>query len=415
MADAIAVKKKRLALLFVAMVAFGVATFALRGPYISNALEKVILPELEMASGRQVTAKRIYINLFPLFAAARDVKVFDDGKLILSVPMAKAYVNLSGLVSRKIIIRRLLIKDPEIVASRRQAEVIIRNISAYLAMERKTAVKVKIKTVDVRHGNLAISDESNELASRVRGLNGEVVIGNAPRINVSAEKVIIKKGDWPEISADVSTSLVLKGGTCQIRKFVVHSFGSKVSGSGEYDGEKGMVKTRIELFLSTVKSIFNLGRDGTGKVSARGTVTYSNRKIGLDLKISGQFYLQTLMELLKVKDRIQGYADVKGEVKGPLDNLSARGTLKVIRGDFYELAVDSLKCNVDYSGGQMRFAKGVATLYNGRELLQRGRRLRRCRQHPGVQTYRLGSRSGTREGEGQSGDRRRIVQSPWTL
>jgi autotransporter translocation and assembly factor TamB len=366
MADAIAVKKKRLALLFVAMVAFGVATFALRGPYISNALEKVILPELEMASGRQVTAKRIYINLFPLFAAARDVKVFDDGKLILSVPMAKAYVNLSGLVSRKIIIRRLLIKDPEIVASRRQAEVIIRNISAYLAMERKTAVKVKIKTVDVRHGNLAISDESNELASRVRGLNGEVVIGNAPRINVSAEKVIIKKGDWPEISADVSTSLVLKGGTCQIRKFVVHSFGSKASGSGEYDGEKGMVKTRIELFLSTVKSIFNLGRDGTGKVSARGTVTYSNRKIGLDLKISGQFYLQTLMELLKVKDRIQGYADVKGEVKGPLDNLSARGTLKVIRGDFYELAVDSLKCNVDYSGGQMRFAKGVATLYNGR-------------------------------------------------
>jgi autotransporter translocation and assembly factor TamB len=367
MADAIAVKKKRLALFFVAMVVFGIAAVVLRGPYISNTLKKVILPELEMACGRQVTVRRIYLNLFPLFAEARDVKVFDDsGNLILSVPMAKAYVNLSGLVSQEIIIRRLVIKDPELVISRKQAEVIIRNISAYLARERKTAVKVKIRTVEVRHGNLAVSDESQRLASRMQGLNGEIIIGNVQKINASSEKVIIKKGDWPEITADVSTSVVVKGEMLQIRRLVVRSFGSTVSGSGEYAGKKGTLKTRIELFLSTVKRIFNLERDGTGKVSATGTVTYLDRKIGLDLKVSGNFYLQTLMELLKVKDKIEGYADVKGEVKGPLDDLRGQGTLKVRNGDFYDVAVDSLKCNVAYTGGQMRFTAGVGRLYNGR-------------------------------------------------
>jgi hypothetical protein len=367
MADATAVKKKRLALLFAAIVVFGITTFALRGPYISNALKKVILPELEMASGRQLTVKRIYLNLFPLFAEARDVKVFDDsGNLILSVPMAKAYINLSGLLSREIIIRRLAIKDPEIVTSGTQAAVIIRNISAYLARERKTAVKVKIRAVEIRHGNVAFSDESQKLASRVQGLNGEIIIGDAQRINASAEKVIIKKGEWPEITSDVSISLAVRGGTFRIRRLVVRSFGSRMSGSGDYDGKKGTLKTRIELFLSTVKRIFRLERDGTGKMSATGTVTYLDRKIGLDLKVSGNFYLQTLMELLKVKDRIEGYADVKGEVKGPLDDLRGQGTLKVRNGDFYDVAVDSLKCNVAYAGGQMRFVDGVGRLYNGR-------------------------------------------------
>jgi autotransporter translocation and assembly factor TamB len=367
MADAITVKKKRLALLFIAAVVIGIVAFALRGPYISNALKRVILPELEMASGRQVTAKRIYLNLFPLFAEARDVKVFDEkGNRILSVPVAKAYVNLSGLVSGRIVIRRLVIKDPEIVAARKEAQEIIQNISAYLARERKTAVKVKIRAVQITHGNIAISDESQMLASTIQGVSGEIIIGNAQRITASAEKVIIKKAGWPEVTSDVSTSVVVKDGTVQIRRLVARSFGSRVSGSGEYDGKKGTFETRIELFLSTVKRVFNLERAGTGKVSATGTVSYLNRKIGLDLKISGNFYLQTLMELLKVKDRIEGYADVKGEVKGPLDNLIGKGTLKVRNGDFYDVAVDSLKCNVEYAGGQMRFTAGIGRLYNGR-------------------------------------------------
>jgi autotransporter translocation and assembly factor TamB len=367
MADAITVKKKIFALFFVAAVVTGITAFALRGPYLSNALKKVILPELEMASGRQVTAKRIYLNLFPLFAEARDVRMFDErGNHILSVPVAKAYVNLSGLVSGRIVIRRIVIKDPDIVTARKQAEEIIRNISAYLARERKTAVKVKIRAVQIRHGNIAISDESQRLASTIQGLNGEIIIGNAQRINASAEKVVIKKAGWPEVASDVSASVVVKDGTVRIRRLVARSFGSRVSGSGEYVGRKGTFETRIELFVSTMKRIFSLERDGTGKVSAAGTVSYLNGKIGLDLKISGNFYLQTLMELLRVKDRIEGYAEVKGEVKGPLDNLKGQGTLKVHDGNFYDVAVDSLNCNVDYAGGQMRFTDGVGRLYNGR-------------------------------------------------
>ncbi len=360
-------KKKRLALFFAFAIVLVTAAFALRGQYVSDSLRKVILPELEMASGRKVTARRIYVNLFPLFAAARDVRVFDDnGNRVLSLPRAKAYVDLSGFFSGRIIIRRLVVNDPEVVADRKQVEEIIGNIRAYLARERKTALKVKIRAVALRQGHVVFTDESRKLSSGIEGLSGEILIGAAPRINVSAEKISIKKGDWPEVSADVSASLLVKDGRVEITRFVAGSFGSRMTGSGEYDGKKGSVKTSVKLLFSTLKRTFNLERDGSGKINATGTVSYANRKVGLDLDVNGSFYIQTLMELLGVKDRIEGFVDVKGEVEGPLDDLRGKGTLKVKKGDFYNVDVDSLKCRVTYAGGQMRFTEGVGRLYNGR-------------------------------------------------
>ncbi len=359
-------KKKRLALLLVIAAIFAVAAFILRGPYVSEALKRVVLPELEMASGRRVTCRRMYVNLFPLFAGARDITVFDsNGSRILHVPGAKAYIDPSGLLSQRILIRRLIITDPEVAADRKQAEDIIDKVRTYIARERKTAVKVKIRGVAIRQGNVALSDESQKLSSAVRGLNGDIIIGDAQRINASAEKVMIRKEGWPDIAADVSTSIIVKEGAVRIRRLVVGSLGSKMSGSGEYEDGKGTFKTSIELLFSSVKRMFGLERDGTGKVSATGKVSYLKGKIGLDLKLGGNFYIQTLMELLKVKDRIEGYADVNGQLDGPLDNLRGKGTLRVKNGNFYDVAVNSLRCNVTYAGGEMKFTDGVGRLYNG--------------------------------------------------
>ncbi len=366
MADSAALRSRRLAALLVAMLVAGIAAFILRGPSVSNALKKAILPELEMMSGRRVTAERIYINLFPLFAEARQVRVWDErGAVMVSVPRAKAYVDFSGLAARNIIIRRLVIKEPEITSDRKQAEEIIGNVEAYLAKERRPSVKVKIRAVEVQQGNLALSDASQNAASRIKGLNGEIIIGKTQRINASAENVEIKKGDWPDISGNAEVNLLLKDGAVEIKRFVAGSFGSKITGAGAYQGGKLTIRTGIDFLFSTVKRIFSLQRDGTGQVNAKGTVAYLNGKTALDLKLGGDFYLQTLLELLKVRDRIEGFVDVKGEVKGPLDNLKAKGDVTVKNGNFYDVAVDSLKCKVFYADGQMKFLDGTGRLYNG--------------------------------------------------
>jgi hypothetical protein len=91
---------RRLTYLLSAIFFAGVVFFVLRGPYISNALKRIIQPELEALTGRKVITQKIFINLFPLFAEAKDIKVFDDkGERILTVKRAKAYIDLSGPIS----------------------------------------------------------------------------------------------------------------------------------------------------------------------------------------------------------------------------------------------------------------------------------------------------------------------------
>ncbi len=88
--------KRVLSLLFLTIV-IGLVIFISRGPYVSNALKRLILPELEAALQQKVIAKKIYINIFPLFIEAKDLKVFDeDGKRILLANRVKGYIEPLG-------------------------------------------------------------------------------------------------------------------------------------------------------------------------------------------------------------------------------------------------------------------------------------------------------------------------------
>ena len=55
---------KRIAYLSTGVLLIGMIIFISRGPHISNALKKIILPELENMTGRKVIAQSMYLNLF---------------------------------------------------------------------------------------------------------------------------------------------------------------------------------------------------------------------------------------------------------------------------------------------------------------------------------------------------------------
>ncbi len=357
--------KKTVCVISVVILA-GISLFVLRGPNTSNALKKIILPELEMATGRKVIAQKMHINLFPLFVEAKEMKVFDEkGERIFLIQRVKAYIGLSGLLKRQVVIQRLVIKEPEITADRRQTTEIIDNIKTYLAKTRDTVFKVKIKALEIQKGRALFSDLENKVVSQITGLNAEILLGGTQRITASAEKIGLKKGEWPEIWGEASISLSVKDEMIKIKKLVIGSLGSKITGTGEYQEDRVNIRTNIEVLLSAVKKIFNLERSGEGKITARGIVQYIHKKFVVDLKLDGDFYIQTLMELLKVKERIEGFIDVKGEVKGPLDDIRGSGTATLKKGNLFDVDIDSLRCNVSYAQGVMRFTEGEGRLLNG--------------------------------------------------
>ncbi|MBM4140220.1 MAG: hypothetical protein FJ242_01805 [Nitrospira sp.] len=359
-------------ILFLLVIAFiiGLVIFVSRGPHISNTLKKLILPELEVALGQKVIAQKIYINIFPLFIEVKGLRVFDeDGTKILLANRVKGYLSLSGLLNRHISIRRLVIKEPDISTDSKQLNEVIKNIKAYLEKDVRPAIKVKIKTVEVVDGAVSLIDEDSKSRLDVKGLKSEVILGENPKLKADMKSFTIKKEGWPELIGDLSASTVLRKNVVEIESLEIGSHGSQFKGEGFYHDGKGTLKTEIALVVDSVKQVFKLKQKGEGRISAKGEIRTESfqrwENIFIDLKLKGDFYIETLMELLKVKEKVEGLVDFHGKIHGQLPHISGNAKAKLQKGNLFGVDIDSLMCDVTYRDGVMRFKNGLSELYNG--------------------------------------------------
>ncbi len=353
------------------LIAFALAVIVLavvlRGPHISNALKKVILPELENATGKRVIAQKIYINIFPLFMEAKELKVFDeDGNRVLRAKRVKAYLDISGLFSRSLIIRRLVIREPVIAADQEQAESLVRHVQDYLAKTRKDSLKVKVIALEVQQGTANLSSPKLKTELGVTGLSGEVILNETQRVRVDANSVAVRREGLPELTGAISALMLIKGEAVSVRKLSVTTHGSQVTAEGDAAPGQASLKTTATVLVSSLKELFGLEKSGEGKISMSGMVQYAKENTTLDLSLAGNFYLETLMELLKVHEKLEGLIEFKGQVKGPLSDLTAKGTATMTNGNLYHVAIDRLACRVDYAKGTMSFLDGNGLLYRGR-------------------------------------------------
>ncbi|MEW6675651.1 MAG: translocation/assembly module TamB domain-containing protein [Nitrospirota bacterium] len=366
--------RRVLYLLFFTIV-IGLIIFVSRGPHISNALKRLILPELEAAFGQRVIAQKIYINIFPLFIEAKGLKVFDeDGNRILFANRLKGYMELSGVLSRHLSIRRLVVKEPEITTDREQLDAVIKNVKAYLEKDRKPALKVRIKVIEVIDGVASFRDDDLKGMIGLKRLGGEVIVGENPRLKATVKEFDLKREGWPELRGDLSTAMIFRKDGVEIKSLEVGAYGSKFKTEGFYSEGEGTLSTEIALLVDSVKRIFSLKQRGEGRISAKGEIKAQSSKlkaqswkdIFIDLKLKGDFYFQTLMELLNVKERVEGFIDFQGEMKGQLSNISGKAKARLQKGNLFDVDIDSLRCEVTYHDGVMVFKNGAAELYSGK-------------------------------------------------
>jgi translocation and assembly module TamB len=354
---------------FVAAVFIVVIVLAvfLRGPYVSNSLKQLILPELEMATGKRVIAQKIYVNIFPLFVEAKGLKVIDDdGARVLFAKRVKAYLDIWGLIGKRLTIRRLMVRDPEVITNEDQTIEIVKHVEDYLSKKRDTMFRITVAVVEVQRGTVSIASSSLKGSAEISGIGGEIITGDAPRIKISAERIKPVRESWPRVAASASASIVVRGGKVTVQNLTLVSDGSRITGTGVYEKDRVDMKTQGEILVQTVKRIFGLQRSGDGRIRAEGDVTYADKKITVDLDVAGSLYLQTLMELLSVKEKVEGLIDFTGKIKGPLQDLTAQGAANLRKGNLFTVDVDSLDCRVSYARGVMTFSDGEGRLYRGR-------------------------------------------------
>lgn len=368
--------RKKASIIFAVTFVFAALLYASRGPDISNTLKKLILPELELATGKKFVANKIYINILPLFVEMRGVRALDDnGDSILELERVKGYVGLSGLFSREIFLTRLMIKNPGISTNKEQLSEILDNVKLYLAKETKKPFKVIVKSIEMTDAKVRLQDADSQV--KLDGLRAGVILSGTPDVHISAQKFSIRGKGIADLQGMFETVFTINDGTVKIKKLNITSHHSDLATKGSIDisGSKGIFDTRLTLLVSTVKKIFGLKSSGEGKLFAEGIVKLDKLKPGLkttfvDVKVSGDLRLEALMELLKVKEQLKGSLDVQGEIKGYLNNLNGSGVADLKKGNLFGVDVDALNCKVSYKDGLLKFDNGVAHLYGGAALVE---------------------------------------------
>jgi hypothetical protein len=368
------------------VVVLGMTVLFLRGQYISDTLKGIVIPELESATGQKVTAGKLYINILPLFIEAKDLTVSDSaGNKIVNAGKVRGYVTFAGIFNKQITLQRLVIERPDIRTQSEQLSGIIEHVKKYLEQERKDVLKVKIRVVEVVKGAVALSDPALKGDAGVKDLSGEFITGENPRLFATVRELDIDKEGWPKIVCDLNTAVTFQKDRIEIKKLEVGAYGSKFMGKGIYAGGHGNLATEISLIMDSLKRLFHLGQRGDGRVSVKGEIQLGQdtsrlpalttrhdefhfkglEDISLNLKLGGGFYLQTLMELLKVKEDLQGLVDFQGEITGKLNNISGKAKATLRNGRLYGVDLNTLKCDILYKDGVMDFQNGSADLYHG--------------------------------------------------
>lgn len=350
----------------------------LRGPYISNALKRFILPELSAATGRDITARRIYINIFPLFIEARDLKVLDSGNVIVLIPRVKGYIGVTAFLRKEINIRRLVINSPELKSEQKVVEDIIGKVKKYLSIKRELPFKVKIRSININNGSIELTEGDSLI--KLNGVSSDVLISPAiidTRINLLVHNAELPLKNWPFLRGSVRSSFFVKKDAIDLKAFNLMIDGSEINTSGllPFKLTNGEIKTRFNILMETLKRVFGLKNRGEGEINAEGSLRFSKgieeirsdflNSLIIDIDLKGSIYIQSLLELVKVKEKIEGHVDFSGNLKGPLNRLSGKGKAIMRDGNLFGISVKTLRCNVDYREGMLHFSDGMASLYNG--------------------------------------------------
>ncbi len=360
--------KRIIIILFVGLVAGGV--LFLRGPYMSNFLKALILPEVQSALGRQVIAHKMYVNLLPLFIEAKGVKAFNEkGERVFSAESVKAYIGLSKVLKRQITLETIVIKNPQVWLDRAQAEEISRNIEES-GKGGKKFLSMSTRAVVLREGEVSYYDEGLNGIVEARGLNAEVILRERPEVNFSVAEISTAIEKWPELKGHISGNFFVGKESIEFKRLNVGAGGSNLSGTGFYsmDGT-GMFRLDLDLLVSTVKDIMGLKEPGYGSIHARGALNLTDDILNpyLDLNVDGDFYLETLLEAVRAKTshRLTGLVSFSGKVKGRALKISGTADARLRNSNLYTVDIDDLTCKVAYADRMLSFTEGKAKLYGG--------------------------------------------------
>ena len=350
----------------------------LRGPQVSNFLKEQISREFESQTGYELTADKLYANLFPFYVGAKNIKIFDGhGSLIFSSRGIKAYAGVAALLEKTILVKRLVLASPDIKVTDEHIDHLLR-----LAGKKPSGgFTLKMESVALRDGSVSYARQADGLAVSCRGLNADALL-DRDEAGLSCREFAVSANGVPKITAKLDKARgSFRNGLLKLDELSIESKngGSAARISGDYSSAGGArIKTKIGLLVATLKDVFHLKNPDNGKLLLAGEIRLPGggsaapgnapewKKTYMDMSVKGGFYIQTLMELLHANVDVTGFAKIDAHVKGPLDGLAGGGEGSLQKAVIYGASADDMEFGLNFQNGLLSFRKIKGRLYGGR-------------------------------------------------
>ena len=356
--------------------------FLLRGPYLSNSIKRLIQPAMEDAIGEKIIIDKAVINLFPFYLQTKGFKVFDEeGNRLLWVTKMRAYVDVLGLFSREIRIRRLTVREPNLTIDRERFEKILDSIKRYTEKDNGKNFSVSLKAAKVTDGRFTLSEKQRQVIVSGSGLYVGIVVNpvrkpgrsfpsNGIDIELSVEDATLRLPDLSELKAGFDGEIRLDSKKIKILRAKISSSDSTLETEGEMqlspEGvvEHGTLSGKANILIKTIAEIFGLKEKKEGELSFSGSIDLAP-EFKLDLKTEGWFYLQTLMELLKVREDITGRISFDGEIHGIYPQVVGSGMVRFKDAVLGGLPLNDINGELRYEDKKFSLEGFVAHTYGG--------------------------------------------------
>jgi hypothetical protein len=375
-------RTRRFSIISAVILISAIAFFLLRGPHLSNAIKRTILPVLEETTGKRVIIDKVVVNLFPFYLQARRVKVFDEeGSRLLWIRKMRAYIDLSGLFSGEVRIRRLMVAEPELTADQKALEKVIDLVNKKAGKSNGKKFRVKLRSTKITDGRFHVTNKEEKSGIFGRGLHVEMVMKDKTYADFLLENGSLKMPGLHKWKGKVEGKLEADDKKIRIVKVRVTSSDSSLDVAGEVFPspslrvKKGHFSGEARIFARSIGKIFGLKQGKEGELTVTGSVDLVTEKISqysperlqvkLDLKTKGQFYLETLMELVKVDENIKGRIALDGEIHGVYPKITGRGTLNAENVVLDTLPLDDVQGNFLYGNKKFRLENFIAHTYSG--------------------------------------------------
>ncbi|KPK02506.1 MAG: hypothetical protein AMK71_02025 [Nitrospira bacterium SG8_35_4] len=358
---------------------FGIVFFLLRGPYLSNSIKRIIIPALENVTRESIIIDKAVINLFPFYVQVKGLKVFDrDGNRLLWITKTRAYIDLLGLLSKEIRIRKLTLLEPDLSAGEQDIARLIDNVQRSADIGKEGKFRVVLRNIKMTDGNLTYRDSSRGIGITGSGLFLDMVSKKLSHtINVSLNKSTVTLPSGAELDTAFSGRIRIGNESVEILKAGVNASGSTLNMSGnlqlspEHTVQGGTLSGSAEILADTFGRVFDVKTEKEGRVSLDGSVRLlmdedsKSLHYDLDLKTDSQFYLETLMEILKVNENIKGKVSFRGTISGVYPEVTGRGTARLENGVFGTLPISELEGEMYYNDKKFALNDFTGHAFNG--------------------------------------------------